>query len=124
MVFEAGKSRVAHFTTRVVNATETRLKLVWSSPNTVAGRAARFVVGYKATTVGQSRTGSLTEVAVLSTDSSVANGQNETWVELGALTLGACLDVFITVDAPNASHTVTEDVNLQQVIVDPEDEPS
>jgi len=123
-VFAAGVKRHLHIATRVAMPTteDTVVKVVWSSPNTVASKDAYLKIEYQTTGAGESRNGATASQAVVAADSQNNLGQNETWINLGSLTQGEMLDIFLIVDATQASHTLTEPVYVHQIIVDPEPE--
>jgi len=67
----AGVERQLHIADRVVQPTgeDTLVKVVWSSPNTLASKDARLTVGYRETGAGDSRDGALTEITQVVGDS-------------------------------------------------------
>ena len=124
IVYEQGKRQQAHTASRVAvpDGVDTWVKIVWSTPGNVAGRNAYIEIRYKTTRKGEQRTGGVNSKVVIAPDSNLPYGQNETWVNLGSLPQGAMLDLWVVVDATQASHTVTSDVYVHQVILDPEPE--
>lgn len=124
IVYEVGKRQQAHVATRALapEGKTTKVKVVWSTGSNAAGRDAYLEIKYKTTQKGEQRTGGMNSKVVIAADSNLPYGQNETWFDLGALPQGSMIDMFIVVDATQASHTVTNDVYVHQVIIDPEPE--
>jgi hypothetical protein len=124
VLFAQGETEQAHIASRVVvpSGVSTIVKVVWSTPASVGGQNAYLELKYKATQKGEARDGALNSKVVIAADSVVAYGQNETWFDLGALPQGAALDLFLVVDGTQGSHTITSDVCVHQMIIDPEPE--
>ena len=123
IVFAAGEKHTVHRATRVAkpDGSHTWVKVVWGSGNIMAGKNAYFELSYKETAAGEQRVGSVYSTVIVASDSELSYGQNETWFDLGELHQGRSLDLWLTVDATQAGHTLGNDVCVFQVIVDPEE---